>query len=467
MHSTLRRSAATALACAAALVAAAPASADSISYVKDGNVFLTTPDGSRTFQVTDSGQYSYASQADDGTIVALAGENIHKLDRMGNVVADFKTPVSDGPPPPGEGSDPSANYFHGPFDPEISPDGTKIAYSYYWQHFTFDPTCPGGGCMRQRLDSGTALTHTDRLTGWEELGGNLSGWVHPYWISNDELLRSEASVPLAENAVVDKLGGGELNRWFRFGFYLQYKDMALTRQKDKLAYVTEQGDLNNGTKWYLQVWRTPAGTDAPPEQGCFEWLPEDGSQPEGPSWSPDGSGLVFSDGTGIRVLSVPDQAGGCQTPSSEGVLVAPAGAKAPHWGPADVPAERPKPAPEPAAPGNAAGGPAAPVRGSGQGTPAVAPAPEGLKVTVGRRSRGAVTLKVTVPGAGRLSGVGRAGRKVVVRGSASAAKAGTVALRLKVARAGRGKQVRVALTFAPRGGGAAVQTGTVRLKLAR
>jgi hypothetical protein len=40
------------------LVAAETASADSISYVKDGNVWLSTPDGSRQFQVTESGGYS-------------------------------------------------------------------------------------------------------------------------------------------------------------------------------------------------------------------------------------------------------------------------------------------------------------------------------------------------------------------------------------------------------------------------
>ena len=68
----------------AALALAAPASADSISYIKDGNVWLTTPDGARQFQVTTSGAYAYASQADDGTFIALSGERLHRLDRLGN-----------------------------------------------------------------------------------------------------------------------------------------------------------------------------------------------------------------------------------------------------------------------------------------------------------------------------------------------------------------------------------------------
>ena len=74
---------------AATLACAAPAAADSISYVRDGNVFLTAPDGSRTVQVTTAGGYSSASQADDGRIVALKGNRFHLLDRWGGVQADF------------------------------------------------------------------------------------------------------------------------------------------------------------------------------------------------------------------------------------------------------------------------------------------------------------------------------------------------------------------------------------------
>ena len=54
------------------LVIAAPASADSIAYVKGGDVWLATPDGARQQQVTHTGTYSYVSQADDGTMIAAA-----------------------------------------------------------------------------------------------------------------------------------------------------------------------------------------------------------------------------------------------------------------------------------------------------------------------------------------------------------------------------------------------------------
>jgi hypothetical protein len=61
-----------ALTAALFLIAAAPAAADSIAYIKDGNVWLSTPDGGRQYQVTSAGGYSYVSQADDGTMIALA-----------------------------------------------------------------------------------------------------------------------------------------------------------------------------------------------------------------------------------------------------------------------------------------------------------------------------------------------------------------------------------------------------------
>src|SRR4051812_3107300 len=102
------------------LVCGVPAaSADSIAYIKDGNVWLSTADGSRQFQVTSAGGYSDVSQADDGTMIALHGVRLHRLDRLGNVTADFTTPVSNDLPA-------GQKTFWGPYNPAISPDGTKV-----------------------------------------------------------------------------------------------------------------------------------------------------------------------------------------------------------------------------------------------------------------------------------------------------------------------------------------------------
>jgi hypothetical protein len=106
----------------AAAVAAVPAAqADSISYVKDGDVHLVTPDGSRDHQVTTGSGYTYASQADDGRILALHGKRLRLLDQWGTVKADF-SPVADGTA--------GTISLQGPFDPVISPDGSRVAYGF-------------------------------------------------------------------------------------------------------------------------------------------------------------------------------------------------------------------------------------------------------------------------------------------------------------------------------------------------
>jgi hypothetical protein len=64
---------------AAGALVALPATdwADSIVFVKDGDVWLANPDGSGQYQVTLDGTpndpHESPSQADDGTIVAIRG----------------------------------------------------------------------------------------------------------------------------------------------------------------------------------------------------------------------------------------------------------------------------------------------------------------------------------------------------------------------------------------------------------
>jgi hypothetical protein len=52
-----------------------PASADSLVFIKDHDVWLSQPDGSGQYRVTTDGTadnpYASPSQADDGTIVAM------------------------------------------------------------------------------------------------------------------------------------------------------------------------------------------------------------------------------------------------------------------------------------------------------------------------------------------------------------------------------------------------------------
>src|SRR3954468_3231016 len=92
----LPRLAVAALAAAAfAGSAAGAAHADFIAYIKGGDVWLTTTDAARQFQVTGTGGYFSVSQADDGTLVATTGAGaLQRLDRYGRILSEITTPVS-------------------------------------------------------------------------------------------------------------------------------------------------------------------------------------------------------------------------------------------------------------------------------------------------------------------------------------------------------------------------------------
>src|SRR4051812_38734478 len=108
-----------ALAAAALAVGATSAAASSIAYVKDGNVWLSSPDGAKSYQLTFAGGYSSPSQADDGTLVVQKGGTFFHITRSGQVFgsvagmggdAALSAGVTDG-----------KTRFYGPFDPKVSP----------------------------------------------------------------------------------------------------------------------------------------------------------------------------------------------------------------------------------------------------------------------------------------------------------------------------------------------------------
>ena len=75
---------------AVALAAPGAASAESLVYVKGGNVWVARPDGSHAHRVTRNGTrrlpYVHPTQADNGTIVALRATDIHRFTPRGRRV---------------------------------------------------------------------------------------------------------------------------------------------------------------------------------------------------------------------------------------------------------------------------------------------------------------------------------------------------------------------------------------------
>ena len=226
----------------ALLVAAPVASADSIAYVKGGDVYLSTSDGSRQYRVTTTGGYSDVSQADDGTMIGLYGVRLHRLDRQGRVLADFDTPVSDTRPAP-------AKTFYGPFDPAISPDGTKVAYTYYWMTQSQSPTCFPPTCVTTINEGGTGYSWADRQTGWDDPAlGKHSGWRNPSWIDNDNVMISDPTHALNYDVILDTISDGDSGNLVK-GWFSDTADgnphMSggdVSRDRTKLAFATGEND---------------------------------------------------------------------------------------------------------------------------------------------------------------------------------------------------------------------------------
>jgi hypothetical protein len=324
----------------AASVAAAPAAADSIVYAKDGNLFLTSPDGSQGYQLTSDGGYSEPSLADDGIVGALHYKQLVRLDRSGKLM---NAPIE------AMGSDHDHGPFGGPYEPRISPDGTRFAYFFYVQSSYDDLE----NHVRW-LNTGSygTWTYADHFTSPVTESEYNRTFTQAEWVTNDRLLGTEGQ---AMNMWTWKLGTGHDYTWtagqWWFGLqdpedewgvaaYHWYDDPALTRDGSKLA-MTDYNGL------YVAATNGPAWSGEPPypepdyigKESGFAKPAIQCSVPVkavNPSWSPDGGTLAYTAPDGLHVMR-PDCTG-------DRLLVP--GATGAAFGPADVNA----PAAQPSAP---------------------------------------------------------------------------------------------------------------------
>ena len=142
---------------AAAAVGVPAAAASSIVYQKNGNLFLTSADGSVRYQVTTDGGRSSPSQSDSGTIAAMKDGMIWRPDRSGHALGNPIQGIGGATDHVVNGTD----QFFGPFDPVVSPDGTEVAYWDAVSQQRVDPNC---GCVREELVNVTTTTAADHFT---------------------------------------------------------------------------------------------------------------------------------------------------------------------------------------------------------------------------------------------------------------------------------------------------------------
>ena len=135
--------------------------------VRDGDLYLVTPDGGFERRLTAGGGYDSPSMADNGTIVALRGGSFVRLRSDGSMLEAPVDAVG-------------GNWLvaSGPFDPRVSPDGLRIAYWFVGRRGFCLPIQPS--CSVQDTDV-TAYANAGRVTDPLELGA-VRNYRQPSWL---------------------------------------------------------------------------------------------------------------------------------------------------------------------------------------------------------------------------------------------------------------------------------------------
>jgi hypothetical protein len=421
MKSILSGRVALAGALAVSLIAPAAASADSIVYIKDHNVWLSQPDGAKQTQVTTDGTFEYPyrspSQADNGTIAASLGTNIVVLEQNGNVVRKLDPPaLVDSVSHPIDGV---------PVDVAISPDAARIAYSFA------SYSCPVGASCAAR--TATSVTDADKVVPPSTYGQVVYG--DPSWVSGSRLMLHGGY--LSQNNLWD-LGQADRFHWFDDqdwagqGNSTDLGDADLSR--DGRLWVGVRGyDSDVDNHFRRVIWAKTngnPGTDTPPPTPEATCLTEEGKGTNGPSIAPSGDAFAYARPDGILVFrGVSTDPARCGEAADS--LVLPGGSE-PDWGPADV---NPQPRGTGDNGGNNNGGNSGGDHGDGGAGPKAS-----VKVSVTRLKsacRSGLKVRLANVPAGRQTIVIRRGKTTVGKRGVKVGRSGAGAFVVKFSRSGQ------------------------------
>jgi hypothetical protein len=309
------RNALAALAAGALLAAAgaAPAGADSIVYVKDHNVWVMAPDGSKQRQVTRDGNagapYVSPSQADNGRIAAGHGYAIVVVDRKGKRLARFV---------PRNLKDSTGHSTAGqPAQVAISPDARRIAYMLTSMSCDLTIDCGARGTI------GVVAANGKRTV----TQPGTYGGTDPSWITNTRLLFHGGY--LSHNRVFD-LGTAESWNWFDDSDIhtgpVESTDLGDgSVSRDGRSFAAVRGyDATTHVVWYRVNGSILAGANpGAPTELCAT---NQDAAIHDPSLAPDGSGIALADVDGISVKRGLDD---CANPGFDVVV---RGGSEPDWG---------------------------------------------------------------------------------------------------------------------------------------
>src|SRR4051794_24996641 len=233
---SLRRAAMLAGLCLA--LAPAAASADSIVFIKDSNVWLGNPDGTGLYQVTTDGTYASPyrspSQADNGIIAVGRGDEILRMRQNGTVLDRLDPyPLLNSVSHPVDGP---------AVDVAISPDGSRIAYTFVSYE------CPVGASCGAR--AATGYTAADHLT--PAAGAGTTYFSNPSWVTSTRTLQFGG---YGSQVNIHDVGTPSAVHWFDDGDYASASedlgDGEVTRDGTKIALVRSYGENTHLIWWKL------------------------------------------------------------------------------------------------------------------------------------------------------------------------------------------------------------------------
>jgi hypothetical protein len=277
----------------AVLVAAVSAQADSIVYINGGNVWLANPDGSGQQQVTTDGSivpYSSPSEDDNGVIAAQVGREgdgttLVRMRQDGQILSSFDAAPDD---------------YNGlsldqVFKPVISYDGSKIAFGYFCY-------C-GSGSLEVTGRWRAEFTGSDQPTDPNTFGHPFDA-QDPTWVTNSRALVMK---PPPGQASLFDMGASASMPWFddpadSYGNSGSFSDGVVSRQGDKLALVYTK-DNSTTLRFYTVTGNVQSGPPPPPPTPECETAND--AATASPSFSPNGSQLVYTDSSGVELVQIP------------------------------------------------------------------------------------------------------------------------------------------------------------------
>ncbi|HEY6889846.1 MAG TPA: hypothetical protein VI300_18745 [Solirubrobacter sp.] len=418
----------------AALALPAAASADSIVYIDQGNVWSASPDGARKVQLTTGGGWHSPTQADDGTVAAVQGTGpIVVMARDGRPLHTITTPMARS----GDGGTFAAR----PVELSFSPDGSKLAYAYL--AYSCPPASSCGSIQRSTFYTDANATEATPIGVY----GNQFSVSDPEWVTNSRTLVFGG---YGSQVSIDDLGPGDYSQKAWMVPNGDMGDGEVTRDGKRLAVTFDYGA---NKKLAFFAVKGDVKTEFPPPYPDAACSTTGGDERLGdPSWSPDGTGLAYESSAGIETTRFTQFGADLCATGGDGVLTA-TGSE-PDWGPADPPAAAYVP-PAQQAPAQQAPAPtpaATPTPGPGPTSATATPRQSGARFGAVQASAKALkkgmAVKVTVPAPGKVTVTATLGGKVLATGHTTAKRAGTVTVKLpKVKKSLKGKKLTLKLSF--------------------